>query len=64
MENRIRKPTHPGELIREDLLLETGMSQRVQYKKVTPIKLPTASPLWYCYQTYFSLSPIPFGKHF
>lgn len=27
MENRIRKPTHPGELIREDLLLETGMSQ-------------------------------------
>ena len=27
MENRIRKPTHPGELIREDLLPETGMSQ-------------------------------------
>lgn len=27
MENKIRKPTHPGELIREDLLLETGMSQ-------------------------------------
>lgn len=27
MENKIRKPTHPGELIREDLLPETGMSQ-------------------------------------
>ncbi len=27
MENRTRKPTHPGELIREDLLPETGMSQ-------------------------------------
>ena len=27
MENRFRKPTHPGELIREDLLPETGMSQ-------------------------------------
>ena len=27
MENRIRKPTHPGELIREDLLPETGLSQ-------------------------------------
>ena len=24
---------------------------RVQYKKVTPIKLPAASPLWCCYQT-------------
>jgi addiction module HigA family antidote len=24
---RIRKPTHPGELIREDLLPETGISQ-------------------------------------
>ncbi len=24
---RKRKPTHPGELIREDLLLETGLSQ-------------------------------------
>ena len=27
MGNRIRKPTHPGELIREDLLPETGLSQ-------------------------------------
>ena len=28
MENRrTRKPTHPGELIREDLLPETGISQ-------------------------------------
>ena len=27
MENRVRKPTHPGELIREDLLPETGLSQ-------------------------------------
>ncbi len=27
MENKTRKPTHPGELIREDLLPETGMSQ-------------------------------------
>jgi len=27
MENRTRKPTHPGELIREDLLPETGMPQ-------------------------------------
>ncbi len=27
MENRIRQPTHPGELIREDLLPETDMSQ-------------------------------------
>ncbi len=27
MENRIRKPTHPGELIREDLLPETDLSQ-------------------------------------
>jgi len=27
MENRIRKSTHPGELIREDLLPGTGMSQ-------------------------------------
>lgn len=24
---RTRKPTHPGELIREDLLTETGLSQ-------------------------------------
>ncbi len=24
---RIRKPTHPGELVREDLLVETGLSQ-------------------------------------
>ena len=24
---RVRKPTHPGELIREDLLPETGISQ-------------------------------------
>jgi len=27
MKNRTRKPTHPGELIREDLLPETGMFQ-------------------------------------
>ena len=27
MENKTIKPTHPGELIREDLLPETGMSQ-------------------------------------
>ena len=26
-DRRIRKPTHPGELIREDLLPETGISQ-------------------------------------
>jgi len=37
---------------------------RVQYKKVTPIKLPTANPQLCCYQTYFSLPPILFGKHF
>jgi addiction module HigA family antidote len=27
-ERRRRKPTHPGELIREDLLPETGLTQR------------------------------------
>jgi len=26
-DRRTRKPTHPGELIREDLLTETGLSQ-------------------------------------
>ena len=46
MEKRIRKPTHPGELIREDLLLETGMSQ-TQLARLMGVSRRTVSEIGY-----------------
>ena len=39
-----RKPTHPGELIREDLLPETGMSQ-IQLARLMGISRRTVSEI-------------------
>lgn len=45
MENRrTRKPTHPGELIREDLLTETGLSQ-TQLARLMGVSPKTISDL-------------------
>jgi len=45
MENsRTRKPTHPGELIREDLLAETGLSQ-TQLAKLMGVSRRTVSEI-------------------
>ena len=45
MENkRARKPTHPGELIREDLLTDTGLSQ-TQLARLMGVSPKTISDL-------------------
>jgi addiction module HigA family antidote len=41
---RTRKPTHPGELIREDLLPETGLSQ-TQLAKLMGVSRRTVSEI-------------------
>ena len=43
-DKRSRKPTHPGELIREDLLPETGLSQ-TQLAKMIGVSRRTISEL-------------------
>jgi plasmid maintenance system antidote protein VapI len=35
-----RKPTHPGELIREDLLAEAGLSQNKLAQRIHPFHEP------------------------
>ena len=61
-------PDHSDTLMWEDAPLEKLSQDNqlvgVQYKKVTPIKLPMTNPRWYCYQTYFLLLPTLFDKHF
>jgi len=69
-----RTPLNFGLIVKETIkLLRSSLPttieirlniERVQYKKVTWIKLPTASPRLCCYQTYFLLPPILFDKHF
>ena len=44
MENTTRKPTHPGELIREDLLTEIGVSQ-TQLAKLMGVSRRTVSEI-------------------
>ena len=44
MENRTRKPTHPGELIREDLLPETDLSQ-IQLAQLMGVSRRTVSEI-------------------
>jgi hypothetical protein len=61
---KIKNENHLHKILYRSLDRPGSLCTRVQYKKVTSITQPTAIPQLCCYQTYFSLLPILFGKHF